>query len=204
MALEAVLNKAAKLIITSCQQVCSGPQPVMCSTSTSTSGCTTSLCHTLPPRGLQSALQRSHCFLLPIAAPVDASWFFWKQAYLDYGQLLTDGFYHVRKSFNQLPTLAELIADPNLSRRAGHHGHRPRAGRAACHAGGAAHCRPCSGLPASRHQEWICSSAWAGAHYDAPRGKSCPFRRTTGPLKARHELRLCNGRLRGSPCHCLA
>ena len=46
---------------------------------------------------------------------MDTSWFFWKEAYLDYGQLLTDGFYHVRKNFQQLPTLAELIADPQLS-----------------------------------------------------------------------------------------
>jgi len=46
---------------------------------------------------------------------VDASWFFWKEAYLDYGQLLTDGFYHVRKQFQQLPTLADLISDPQLA-----------------------------------------------------------------------------------------
>ena len=46
---------------------------------------------------------------------MDASWFFWKEAYLDYGQLLTDGFYHVRKQFQQLPTLADLISDPQLA-----------------------------------------------------------------------------------------
>ena len=46
---------------------------------------------------------------------MDASWFFWKEAYLDYGQLLSDGFYHVRKQFQQLPTLADLMADPQLS-----------------------------------------------------------------------------------------
>ena len=46
---------------------------------------------------------------------MDAGWFFWKEAYLDYGQLLTDGFYHVRKQFQQLPTLADLISDPQLA-----------------------------------------------------------------------------------------
>lgn len=44
-----------------------------------------------------------------------ASQFFYKEAYLDYGQLVTDGFYHVRKQFSRLPTLGELEANPQLA-----------------------------------------------------------------------------------------
>jgi Ethylene-responsive protein kinase Le-CTR1 len=44
-----------------------------------------------------------------------ASQFFYKEAYLDYEQLVTDGFYHVRKQFARLPMLAELEANPQLA-----------------------------------------------------------------------------------------
>ena len=44
-----------------------------------------------------------------------ASQHFYKEAYLDFGQLLTDGFYHVRKQFNRLPSLSELEANPQLA-----------------------------------------------------------------------------------------
>ena len=44
-----------------------------------------------------------------------ASQFFYKEAYLGYEQLVTDGFYHVRKQFARLPMLAELEANPQLA-----------------------------------------------------------------------------------------
>ena len=72
--------------------------------------------HTCPPLPALTPNLRSVKSQAPLnAGPVDASWFFWKEAYLDYGQLLTDGFYHVRKHFQQLPTLADLISDPQLA-----------------------------------------------------------------------------------------
>lgn len=51
----------------------------------------------------------------PSADPEATSKFFYKHAFLGYDQLISDGFYHIRKEFTRLPSLAELEANPQLA-----------------------------------------------------------------------------------------
>mmetsp|Transcript_18613 Transcript_18613/g.56177 ORF Transcript_18613/g.56177 Transcript_18613/m.56177 type:complete len:1043 (+) Transcript_18613:379-3507(+) len=50
-----------------------------------------------------------------LADPEATSKFFYKHAFLGYDQLISDGFYHIRKEFTRLPSLAELEANPQLA-----------------------------------------------------------------------------------------
>lgn len=52
--------------------------------------------------------------LVCLSDPAAVSIAYYKHAFLDYDQLIGDGFYHVRKKFSRLPSLPELEANPQL------------------------------------------------------------------------------------------